>query len=185
VGGREEAQWTVLWHAIPEDRRLQRQRLVRRLRFLGFGQVQDGAWIAPHDREQAVATLIEELDVKRHVGLMLARPAVSVDVRAFVGRVWDLDDLDARYRAFVADFDRCNPAVLGAREAFMARTRLVHTFRQFAVLDAELPESLIPVPEHREPAVRLFHDLYPALAPAAQRYFDVAASPAPPRSDRS
>src|SRR5918996_6291016 len=31
--------WTVLWHAIPEDRRLDRARLTRRLRFLGFGAV--------------------------------------------------------------------------------------------------------------------------------------------------
>jgi phenylacetic acid degradation operon negative regulatory protein len=27
-------------------------------------------------------------------------------------------------------------------------------------------------PAHRAEALRLFHDLYPALAPAAQRHFD-------------
>src|SRR5437660_8937413 len=29
--------WTVVWHQITEDRRLERSRLARRLRFLGFG----------------------------------------------------------------------------------------------------------------------------------------------------
>jgi len=32
---RRDDVWTVLWHTIPEDRRLERARLVRRLRFLG------------------------------------------------------------------------------------------------------------------------------------------------------
>jgi phenylacetic acid degradation operon negative regulatory protein len=176
-GGGAGEQWTVLWHTIPEDRRLERQRLVRRLRFLGFGQVHDGAWIAPHDRERAVAALLAELDIGRYAGLMLARPATMVDVRAFVARVWDLDELDARYRAFLHDFGGCRPASLDDREAFVARTRLVHTFRQFAVLDPELPEDLVPAPEHRSRAVRLFHDLYPALAPAAQRHFDEVTEP--------
>jgi len=40
--------WTVLWHAIPEDRRLERTRLGRRLRFLGFGSAQDSVWVAPN-----------------------------------------------------------------------------------------------------------------------------------------
>ena len=41
--------WTLLWHQIPEERRLERSRLARRLRFLGFGPVQDSVWIAPQD----------------------------------------------------------------------------------------------------------------------------------------
>ena len=47
----------------------------------------------------------------------------------------------------------------------------------FPFLDPELPEDLVPAPEHRAEALRLFHDLYPALAPAAQRYFDEVTVP--------
>jgi len=53
--GREEHRaelWTVLWHWLPEELRLQRGRLARRLRFLGFGSVQDGTWVSPHQREE-------------------------------------------------------------------------------------------------------------------------------------
>src|ERR1041384_8002853 len=46
--------WTVLWHAIPDERRDARRRLAARLRFLGFGPVQDGLWVAPRDREAEV-----------------------------------------------------------------------------------------------------------------------------------
>ena len=55
--------WTVLWHQIPEDRRLERARLGRRLRFLGFGSVQDSVWVSPHDHRDEVAQLLVELGV--------------------------------------------------------------------------------------------------------------------------
>lgn len=53
-----DATWTVPWHSIPEERRVDRSRLGRRLRFLGFGSVQDGTWISPHNREQEVLELV-------------------------------------------------------------------------------------------------------------------------------
>ncbi|HEY7594012.1 MAG TPA: PaaX family transcriptional regulator C-terminal domain-containing protein [Actinophytocola sp.] len=177
LGGspRHETTWTVLWHSIPEDRRLARTRLVRRLRFLGFGPVQDGTWLAPHDRESEVAKLLDELDVAAHAGMLLGRPATAVDFGVFVARVWDLDELDERYRAFVEHFR--DQHVADDRQALLLRTRLVHTFREFPFHDPELPEDLVPAPKHRAEAVRLFHDLYPALAPAAQRYFDEVTVP--------
>ena len=55
--------WTILWHHIPEDRRLERGRLAHRLRLLGFGSVQDSVWVSPHDQALEVAQLIEELAV--------------------------------------------------------------------------------------------------------------------------
>jgi phenylacetic acid degradation operon negative regulatory protein len=175
---RRAPKWTVLWHAIPEDHRLARTRLVRRLRFLGFGPVQDGTWLAPHDREREVAALLTELGIARYVGLMLGRPATEVDFATFVARVWNLDELARRYREFVTQFRGCEPSTsLGDREALLLRTRLVHTFREFPFLDPELPEDLVPAPKHRAEAVRLFHDLYPALAPAARRYFDEVTMP--------
>jgi phenylacetic acid degradation operon negative regulatory protein len=170
-----ETTWTVLWHSIPEDRRLARTRLVRRLRFLGFGSVQDGTWLAPHDREAEVAALLAELDVAAHAGVLLGRPATAVDFGTFVARVWDLDELAHRYRAFAEHFR--DQHVADDRQALLLRTRLVHTFREFPFLDPELPEDLVPAPKHRAEALRLFHDLYPALAPAAQRYFDEVTEP--------
>lgn len=168
--------WTVLWHAIPEERRLERGRLARRLRFLGFGSVQDGTWISPHDREQEVVALIDELRVAGYAGVMLGRPAGSLDPRALVARAWDLDALDERYRAFVDEYSPYAKAAgrrgIDDREAFLLRTRLVHVFRRFPALDPELPDDLMRAPRHRARAVTLFHRLYEALGPAAQRHFD-------------
>jgi phenylacetic acid degradation operon negative regulatory protein len=172
---RRRAKWTVLWHAIPEDRRDARARLVRRLRFLGFGSMQDGTWLAAHDREREVAELVKELGVAEHVGVILGRPSTEVDFAAWAMRVWDLDELAERYKAFVIQFR--GQVVHDDRQALLLRSRLVHTFREFPFLDPELPEDLVPAPHYRADAVWLFHDLYPALAPAAQRYFDEVTTP--------
>ncbi|MFD9896135.1 PaaX family transcriptional regulator C-terminal domain-containing protein [Amycolatopsis sp. NPDC059027] len=166
--------WTVLWQNIPENRRPARERLVRRLRFLGFGPYTDGTWIAPHDREDEVLALLAELDVTEYAGLFLGRPSAGLDVRRFAGRAWDLDELSARYDAFVHEFGGHEPGELDDPGAFGVRTRLVHTFRAFPALDPELPADLVPAPRRRAAAVELFHDLYTALAPAAQRHFDKA-----------
>ena len=175
LGRRERpaGEWTVLWQSIPETRRQARERLVRRLRFLGFGPYQDGTWIAPHDREAEVVALLGELDVAEHAGLLLGRPSAALDVRRFAGRAWDLDELAARYAAFVTQFRGYSRGrKLTDATAFEVRTRLVHTFRAFPSLDPELPKELVPEPERRAAAVDLFHDLYTALAPPAQRHFD-------------
>jgi phenylacetic acid degradation operon negative regulatory protein len=173
--------WTVLWHTIPESRRVERTRLTRRLRFLGFGSLQDGTWLTPQEREHEVASLLDELELREHAAVMLGSPAASLDFRTVVGRMWDLDRLAARYRDFV---DQYRPYItvpsragLDDRQAFGLRTGLIHTFRQFPFLDPELPADLVPSPPHRAEAVRLFHDLYAALAPAAQRHFDEVTTP--------
>ncbi len=151
------------------------------MRFLGFGPVQDGTWLAPRDREREVAALLDELGVAVHAGVMLGSPAASLDFRSFVGRVWDLDELARRYRAFADEFGpyATEPSHSGLddRQALVLRTRLIHTFRQFPSLDPELPERLMASPPDRPEAVRLFHDLYAALGPAAQRHFDEVTTP--------
>jgi phenylacetic acid degradation operon negative regulatory protein len=158
-----------------EHRRLERARLSRRLRFLGFGSVQDGMWISPHDRESEVVSLIAFLDVARYAGVMVGRPAAGLDFAALASRAWDLDALDARYRAFVDEFSSA-PAATAEPDAFQLRTRLVHVFRRFPALDPELPDELIHAPAHRADAVALFDRLYTALAPTAQRHFDAVTT---------
>jgi phenylacetic acid degradation operon negative regulatory protein len=175
-------QWTVLWHAIPENERLQHARLTRRLRFLGFGSVQDGTWISPHDREADVAALILSLGLSEYIGVLLGRPASSFNFLRFARRAWDLDHLDARYEAFAQEFSRYRSERsrqrLSDRDAFLLRTRLVHMFRSFPFLDPELPDEYMPEPRNRTAAVEIFDVLYAALAEAAQRHFDLVTSPA-------
>jgi phenylacetic acid degradation operon negative regulatory protein len=173
-----DGSWTVVWHSIPQERRLQRARFGRRLRFLGFGSVQDGTWISPSNREREVHAIVEELDVAGDVGVLIGRPAADLHIDQLIKRGWDLAALDERYSRFVAEFEphrKPAPASLGEREAFMARTSLVHAFRQFPFMDPGLPDELMPSKEIRRQAVASFHDVYAGLREPAQRYFERVA----------
>jgi phenylacetic acid degradation operon negative regulatory protein len=170
--------WTILWHSIPEERRVERSRLGRRLRFLGFGSVQDGTWISPHDRGQEILELVEELRVEERVGAVLGRPARSLQINELINRAWDLGELTRRYEEFVAAFapyrGKRLMSQLDDREAFLVRTRLVHAFRQFPFLDPDLPDELMPRHRVRREAAETFHEVYDDLADPAQQHFDEA-----------
>jgi phenylacetic acid degradation operon negative regulatory protein len=172
--------WTVLWHQIPEDRRLERSRLARRLRFLGFGSVQDSVWVSPHDHSGEVEDLLSELDVAAYATLFLAKIGAVAGPGALVSRAWDLSGLVDRYEAFNADFSPFLAgrvrAALSDAEAFLVRTRLVHQFRGFPLLDPELPEDLAPMSTPRGRAVETFHELYDGLAEPSQRHFEAVTA---------
>lgn len=172
--------WTVIWHQIPEDRRLERSRLARRLRFLGFGSVQDSVWVSPHDHSEEVEGLLGELGVADFATLFRARVEAAAGLPALVSRAWDLSGLVERYEAFVAEFSPYLPngsdRPLTDAEAFLVRTRLVHLFRGFPFLDPELPEELAPVSGARSRAVTTFHRLYEGLAEPSQRHFEAVTA---------
>lgn len=174
--------WTVLWHQIPEDRRLERSRLARRLRFLGFGSVQDSVWVSPRDHSEEVTHLLDELGVAQHTTVFLSRVDGLAGLPALVGRAWDLNGLAERYDAFCEEFGafvrRGRARRLDDSTAFMVRTRAVHLFRGFPVVDPELPEELAPLAGPRARAAGIFHTLYEGLAGPSQRHFDlVTATP--------
>lgn len=168
--------WTVLWHHIPEERRLERGRLGRRLRFLGFGSVQDSVWVAPQDHCAEVVDLLGELGVEGFATVFVASVRASPGLPALVARAWDLSELEARYGAFCSEFERYRAASLGDYDAFMVRTRMTHTFRAFAQLDPELPDELAPLSGPRTRAAEIFEGLYTGLAAPSQRHFDAVAA---------
>jgi phenylacetic acid degradation operon negative regulatory protein len=168
--------WTVVWHQIPEHHRLKRSRLGRRLRFLGFGSVQDSVWVSPHDNSFEVRQLLGELGVAEFSTVFVASVRESAGLAALVARAWDLSGLEDRYDSFCAEFGRFRAASLGDREAFMVRTRLMHAFRSFAQLDPELPEDLAPLAGPRSRAAAIFDALYTELAAGSQRHFDAVTT---------
>ena len=166
--------WTVVWHQIPEDRRLERSRLARRLRFLGFGSVQEGVWVSPHDHVLEVDQLLSDLQVESTATTFLAAVGASPGLPALVARAWDLSGLVERYESFVREFKPFLRRTLDDGDAFLVRTRLMHLFRGFPFVDPELPEELAPIGRPRGAAVEIFHAVYSRLADGSQRHFDAA-----------
>jgi phenylacetic acid degradation operon negative regulatory protein len=167
-------QWTVVWHAIPEADRVARSRFARRLRFLGFGSVQDATWIAARDRELEVSALLRELDLERYASVIVGRMSATDASGALIAEAWRLDEARRRYDAFLAEFGALQSARerrrLTAAEAFRQRTLLVDRFRGFPSIDPELPAAVDPLGLVRKRAVACFDEVYAALEIEAGAY---------------
>jgi phenylacetic acid degradation operon negative regulatory protein len=177
----QDSTWTVVWHTLPESERVARAGLAARLRFLGFGPVQDGTWIAPHDRRADVLALVAELAIERHACVLTGAMAAELPPVSLVGETWQLDRVAERYREFLAEFgplrDRRAHRALSDGEAFHAHTLLVHRFRGFALVDPELPEAYDPLAELRREVVGCFDEVAAALRERAAAWFWAAAAP--------
>ena len=175
--------WTLLSYSIPEELRAERDRLRKRLAFLGFGSIHDAFWFTPRDRVDVVLKILDELELSRYAEVFRGAPVGGTDVSALIGRAWNGERVMRLYDAFTAEFAQYrNPGVrqrLPDRDCFLVRTRAVHQFRQFVELDPELP-STPAEQESRQRAIETFTEVYAALADLATSYFDRITGVAPP-----
>lgn len=171
--------WTVLSYSVPERQRAVRDALRKRLRFLGFASTHDGVWFSPRDHEAELVELLGELGLRGNAEIFVGRPAGGVSPSDLIRRGWDLGPLRQAYADFLAAYRPIARRRLSDREAFVARTRIVHDFRRFPPIDPELPEDLLPEPIQRSEAVGLFHEIYDALAPASEAYFEARTHRSP------
>lgn len=174
--------WTVLWHAIPETQRVQRARFASRLRFLGFGPVQDATWVAARDREQEVRQLLRQFDIELYASVMIGHMSTAFPPVALIAQAWRMDEVKQRYEAFISEFgDLRRPngrARLSPGRAFRNRTLMLHRFRGFPSIDPELPRAVDDVAALRAKAVACFDDAYSALEASAATYFWQTVQPA-------
>ena len=165
--------WTMVWHAVPDDRRVERSRLASQLRFLGFGSLQDATWIAASDREQEVRLLLRRLGVEEFAAVLVGRLSRGSEPALLLSGAWDLEELARIYDDFLREFGPyAQPGTeLADREAFLVRTRMLHAFRGFSQLDPELPGN----PARRSEIVHTFDAVYARLADQADAHFAAVA----------
>lgn len=175
---RPERKWDGQWFTavlnVPESARPARDRLRRRLTWLGFGSLSPGVWICAHDRFAEVEAAVAEEDGAR-VELLYTRTAGLEADRDIAHRCWDLAALDRDYAAFAAAVQtRLADGELAAAhgaEAMVARVNLVHEYRRFPFRDPDLPAALVGPDWHGGSAHELFLRAREELGSAAEEWF--------------
>ncbi|MFD9550594.1 hypothetical protein ACFWBG_24640 [Nocardia salmonicida] len=89
VASRGDA-WTIVWNSLPEESRQERAHLATRLRFLGFGPIQDATWIAVGDRESDVLKSVTAWGIEDHISVLFSRLSRKLDAANIVSAAWDL-----------------------------------------------------------------------------------------------
>ena len=170
---RWDGTWTIAWNAMPDELRRERHRLSRRLRFLGFGPLEDSVWIAPGDLGQDVLEFARRLSIDQHVSILSgARSANSAE--SVVARAWEVDELRQRYDDFVTEFGPELGVGYRGKAAFVVLVRAINTFRRLPYLDPMLPAELFPVAAQRTAACALFDGLKEELSDEAVAFFTEA-----------
>ncbi|MFT7646230.1 MAG: phenylacetic acid degradation operon negative regulatory protein [Candidatus Poriferisodalaceae bacterium] len=160
--------WTMLTYALSPAQRSRRDRLRRRLSFLGYGSHRDGMWIAPGDRVADTDPVLQELGLSHDVEMFVGAPAITTDVGRLVRSAWGhLDALGSRYEAFSARWS--NMSRRG--DHLTARTLLMHEWRTFPTLDPGLPDYLVQWAPERTDAAETFRRQWHHLAPGATARF--------------
>lgn len=171
--------WTVVWHAIPKDRRVERSRFASQLRFLGFGSIQDATWVAAHDRHDEVGELSRSLGIDIYTSVFVGEMSTALPAGPVIAQAWDLDTVAARYERFLVAFANLRTAkarrALSPQDAFAARITMLHQFRAFPAADPELPDDRDGLARLRTRVVRTFDDVYAGLERTAAQYFDATA----------
>ncbi len=154
--------WDGRWHlaafAIPESERAARDAFRERLRELGGAAVQGGLYVSPHPWEPSVAAAAKELRVEGFVTVATSGDLAVGGVREpreLARRLWRLDEVSARWAAFVAHYEPLLPALgaMRARRETIADAAFLPGALAMAVaftpcFDADplLPASLLPQP---------------------------------------
>jgi phenylacetic acid degradation operon negative regulatory protein len=166
-------EWDGRWHLVVVDKipeRTARQRLRAGLAFLGYALLRDDTWISPRPSSELDALLDAEGVLGRRFFAVHDGPDSQLTAAA-----WDVEGLDRSYTRWLQEAAAL-VAGLGDgpddRDAFVARSRLVHEWRKFLFRDPGLPRKLLPEAWTGEAAAEFFDDQAGRLLPAAGRYVD-------------
>jgi len=163
--------WTQLVFQLPESDRALREQVKKRLSWLGFGPLTPSTWLSPR-RQRDRALLLRREFPSVEIDVLGVRTDDVDEDRSLVRRCWDIEQLNADYREFVAGHRRLRERVstLDGRAAFAARIELASTYRHFPFRDPSLPAELRPPGWQGAIAHDLFLELHDALAPAASDF---------------
>lgn len=166
-----DGEWTVAAFSLPEDKRDLRHLTRSRLRWLGFASLFDGVWISPNANPSDTRQELVNLGVST-ASVMIARELPDPDPLRRLMSVWNLDELQGQYEAFIAEHDNLVQKVrrgsVGPAEAMIARTSLMDSYRRFPALDPELPDELMPSGWSRKRAREIFVEMYDMLGSLAE-----------------
>lgn len=171
--------WCLLTYSIPESERGKRDRLRKRLAWLGFGALGGGVYVAPRNVGDDVRKLLVSHNALQFARIFRAQLGAGHSDQEIVKQCWQLDSIARAYERFLrhyrplydADLRRYKTGALDDGVAFAMRFALTHDFRRFPFIDPDLPEELLPKHWAGATARALFERYHAMLTAGASRYF--------------
>ena len=124
-----DGRWVLVLARVPETDRPARHFLRTRLAWAGFGTPAPGVWISTHTDHLAEAEkVLDEAGVLADSRIFVAEYSGGGELATMVTQAWDLAELDAGYRDFIAEFSPMLPPAASA-DPTARIIELVHAWR--------------------------------------------------------
>lgn len=94
--------WIMVLFDIPEEKRRARDAFSISLREMGFGRMQNSVYVSVHNMIDRVKSLAKSLDISEQIKVILIEDIGISDQRKFAREAWHLDELNRKYKNFVA-----------------------------------------------------------------------------------
>lgn len=173
-----------------------KEQVRRECGWLGFGPLSANVLAHPLPDLADLDVTLRRLGVAERLIVMRGTTIRNeAAMRELTRSCWSLDDIDARYRAFVQGFrplmralsaksKRSQLSQLTEKSAFLVRTLLIQEYRKVLLRDPWLPAELLPANWHGAAAYQLCRNLYRRVYAGADAYLDdtieSADGPLPP-----
>ena len=167
-----------------------RDLLRREIGWLGFGAMSANVLAHPAPEMADLDVTLRRLDLADDVVVIEGKTVRGPSaMRRAAQDCWNLNDIDARYEAFVQMFrpvlaSLSKTATIKPETAFRVRTMLIQEYRKVLLRDPQLPADLLPADWHGSAAYQLCRNLYVALHEPADAYLtatmETADGPLPP-----
>lgn len=172
-----DGSWTLVVNSGAIDA-VERGALRKELLWEGYSLIAPGIFGHP----AADPVVLEEMLVRQRVqGRLFVLQAKSVEqvsgrpLNDLVADGWDLSGVADGYRQFIARFQPLLAllqagAAVGAEQAFVMRSLLIHAYRRVQLHDPQLPVELLPEPWPGAQAYELARDIYRLVYAAAEQH---------------
>jgi phenylacetic acid degradation operon negative regulatory protein len=153
-----DRRWRLIAFAIPETRRTARDAFRDHLLELGGAAIQNGLYVSPHRWEKDALAEAQRLDLSEHVTFFSTddlEVAGTRDPRELAARLWPIDELAARYQAFLDIYHGIPEALERMRKEkrrlteaeFLPGALVIGIkFQECFATDPLLPPELLPRP---------------------------------------
>ncbi|WP_295991790.1 phenylacetic acid degradation operon negative regulatory protein PaaX [Rugamonas sp.] len=188
-----DGSWTLVISAGGAIDAAERGTLRKELLWQGYSIIAPGLAGHPAPDAEALQDLLRRAGVAGKLYVCRAQSLAAVSARPLselVADGWDLSDVSAGYRQFIARFEPLRAALqeepaCAPQQAFVIRTLLIHAYRRVQLHDPQLPVELLPEPWPGAQAYELARAIYRLTYAAAEEHIlatlrreDAAAPPA-------
>ena len=169
-----DRQWRMVIYHVPERDRAVRERLRKRLAWLGFGPLAPSTWVSPHPRLGEAAAQLGRGGGAR-LDLLEARSRGVAEDLEMAERAWDLPALHAELeqlrRSYHGRLARYAASPPKGRDALVERISLIADHRRVPFRDPDLPLDLLPADWVGREVHDMFLEGYRVLGPEAERFY--------------